>query len=362
PMTMTTIGITPDSSPLYSPFNLTVLLPAVLVLLLIPSDLRGLARLGGKALLMMAFATTGIVVGAILSFALFNTMFGDSLPEDTWKGVTSLSGSWIGGSANMMAVVGSIQTPPSILGPMIVVDTALAYSWLGILIALSVYQKRVDAYHKADSSAIEEMAAKLTREKEQKAQAPSVADIAIMIALAFVVSQLCLFLAQPLYHFLHEVLQLTAITSVVNAYGWGILLLTVVGLLLSLTPARQLEFRGASSIGYVGLYLLLTGFGAQANFRAILEVPLYFGIGAVMIGTHICFLYIGLRLLRAPMVLAAASSMANIGGTASAPVVAASFNQSLAPLGLVMAILGSTLGTPLALLVVATTTRALSGG
>lgn len=362
PMTFTTIGIIPDASPLYSPFMTRIILPAVLVLLLIPSDLRGLSRLGLKAFLMMLFATSGIVVGAIVSFGIFNAFFGDSFPEGTWKGIAALSGSWIGGSANMFAVLESIQTPPSIIGPMVIVDTVLAYSWLGLLIALSAYQDRVDAHHRADRKAIEEMAAKLSSEKEEKAKAPAVADIAMMIGLAFVVSQLCLYLAQPIFYFMDEVLELKAITSVVNAYGWGILLLTLVGLLLSLTPARQLEFRGASSIGYVGLYLLLTGYGAQANFRAILEVPLFFGIGALWMAIHITFLYVGLRVLRAPMVLAATSSMANIGGTASAPVVAASYNQSLAPLGLIMAILGSTLGTPLALFVVATTTRALSGG
>lgn len=362
PMFLTTLGIIPDTSPLYSPFMSRTILPAVLVLLLISSDLRGLSRLGLPALVMMAFATGGIIIGSIGAFALFNALMPDSLPPETWKFMASLSASWIGGSPNMFAVIESVETPASLIGPMVIVDTVVAYSWLGLLIAGSSVQDRIDARHGANRTVIDSIAAKLQTEQAAKSQCPRVADIAFMLALAFVVSQLCIWAGGPIHTFLSKTLGLSTIGQVINAFGWAILLLTAVGLALSFTPVRQLEFRGASSIGYVGLYLLLTCYGAQANLTAVLEVPVFFAIAVALLLIHIGMLYIGLRLTRSPLVLAAASSMANIGGTASAPVVAASYNASLAPVGLLLAILGGVLGTPVALFVIGTACRAIAGG
>lgn len=362
PMVTTTLGITPDSSTLYSPFMSQVLLPAVLVLLLIPSDVRSIAKLGPKAVIVMLIATAGIAVGAITSFWFFHTFFPGSLPPDTWKGVAALSGSWIGGSPNMFAVLESVGTPANIIGPLVVVDTVLAYSWLGILIALSAYQHRIDKFHRADSRVIDEISMKLEAEQTANARAPKTADMAYMIGIAFVVSQVCLAFGGPIYNFVTEDLGFKALGEVINAYGWAILLITAAGLLLSTTRVRHLDYCGASSLGYVGLYLLLTTYGARANLQAVLEVPMFFALGGLWLLIHIAFLYVGMRLTRAPLFLAATSSMANIGGTASAPVVAASYNPSMAPVGLLMAILGSVLGTPVALFIIATTCRAIAGG
>lgn len=362
PMICTTLGFTPDSSVFYSPFMSRIMLPAILVLLLIPSDVRAIAQLGIKAVIVMLIATLGIVVGALGSLALCTWIAPDAFPDDAWKGVAALSGSWIGGSPNMTAVIESIETPPSMIGPLIVVDTVLAYSWLGLLIALSGYQHRIDRFHKADSSVIDKISKRLEAEQKAHSRAPSVVDIALMLGIAFVVSQLCLFLGGPIYNFVDETLKLKVISEVVNSYGWAILLITAAGLGLSMTKVRHLDFCGASSIGYVGLYLLLTTYGARANLRAVLEVPQFFALGSVWLLIHIAFLYAGIRLTKAPLFLGATSSMANIGGTASAPVVAAAYNQSMAPVGLLMAILGSTLGTPLSLFVIATVGRAIQGG
>lgn len=361
PMICTTIGITPDASSLYSPFMARIILPAVLVLLLFPSDIRGLSRLGWKALAVMLTATTGIVLGAVGSFTLFATLFPSSIPPEAWKGIAALSGSWIGGSANMMAVLEATSAPPSIVGPLVVVDTVLAYSWMGLLIAMSAYQRQVDAFHKADSRVIDEISAHLEAEHGAHARDPKVFDVALMIGSAFVVSQLCLWIAGPLDGFVTKTLKWTLVSEVINAFGWGILLITAAGLLLSMTPLRRLDYCGASSLGYVGLYLLLTTYGARANLQAVLEVPVFFGIGFVWIVIHVVVLYAGLRLFKAPLFLGATASMANIGGPASAPVVAAAYNPSMAPVGLLMAILGGVLGTPIALFIVGTICKAVSG-
>lgn len=357
PMFYTTFGITPDGSPLYSPFMSRIVLPAILVLLLIGSDVRALAQLGFKALAIMLIGTTGIVLGAIASFAIFH----GALPEESWKGIAALSGSWIGGSPNMTAVIESLKTPPSLIGPLVIVDTVCAYSWLGFLIAGSQFQKRIDAFNRADSRVIDEIAARLSAEEAANSRMPRTADMAMMIAVAFVVSQLCLWLGKPVFDFFDVTLGMKKMGEVLSSFGWGILLITAAGLLLSTTKVRNLEFCGASALGNVGLFILLTTYGAQANLRAIMEVPVFFGVGVVWILVHVAVLLTGVRLMRVPVFLGATASMANIGGTASAPVVAAAYNPAMAPVGLLMAILGGVLGTPVALLVVATACRAISG-
>lgn len=358
PMIATTMGITPDDSPLYSPVMSRILLPAVLVLLLIPSDIRGIAKLGPKAVLMMVAGTFGIVLGATVSFWIFK----DKLPEESWKAVAALSGSWIGGSPNMTAVIESLDMPKTLVAPIVIVDTVLAYSWLGLLIALSAYQRQIDKHHKADARVIDELAAHLEAEQATQSRAPRTGDIAMMVGLALVVSQICIWLGGPINLFFTKVLGFKQFGEVINAFGWGILLITAVGLALSTTPVRRLDFCGASAVGNVGLYLLLTSYGARANLNAILEAPMFVAMGAVWIAIHVAVLYAATRLLKAPIFLAATASMANIGGTASAPVVAAAYHPSMAPVGLLMAILGGVLGTPLALFVVAATCKAISQG
>src|SRR5690606_35451510 len=213
--------------------------------------------------------------------------FPNSLPEGTWKGIAALSGSWIGGSPNMFAVIETLSTPASIIGPMVIVDTVCAYTWLGLLITLVPYQEKVDKRHSADTRAIEEKSARLRMEQQSNARAPRTADIAFMIGGAFVVSQACLWIGSEfVFPLFNDVLEWHWLTDFMNAFGWGILVITAAGLLLSMTRMRTLDYCGASSLGNVGLYLMLTGYGAQANLRAIMEVPVFFGIGVMWILIH----------------------------------------------------------------------------
>jgi uncharacterized membrane protein len=365
PMICSSLGIIPNGSPAYK-FMLYTILPIVLVLLLVPADTRSIARLGPKALGMMLFATAGIVAGATLGF----TLFSHQLPEEAWRGITTLSGSWIGGSTNMAAVGASIGVfeESALYGKMLAVDTLLAYSWLGILIALVTWETRIDRFLRADNRIIQQLATQLGEVKAARSRPVTLLDFAIMIALGLVVSQICLSLGDQLEAWVAAQEEQTrffraiSLSQVLSGFGWGILLITAAGVLLSLTPVRRIDDAGATPIGYFGLYFLLTTFGAQADLRNITPDDVwYFAVGIVWILTHITFIFIGLRLLRAPLFLGATASMANIGGTASAPVVAAAFNPSLAPVGLVMAILGGIIGTPVALLIIAKILAAIAG-
>jgi len=365
PMICSSLGIIPSSSDLYGPFMGRIVLPMILVLLLVPCDTRSILRLGPKAVGMMLIGTLGIVAGAGLSFALLH----DKLPADAWKGVAAMAGSWIGGSPNMTAVAESVGTDPTLLGKLIIVDTVCAYTWLGVLVALTGFEDRINRITRADNTVIQELGAKLSKRHAERSRPIKLFDFALMIGLGLAVSQLCLWAGGHVGDWVVRrelaggVWATIELSQVLSGFGWGILIITAVSVILSLTRMRNIDDAGATPIGYVGLYLLLTTFGARADLRNVnAEDAWLFALGVIWIVTHVVILLAGLRLLRAPLFLGATASMANIGGTASAPVVAAAFHPSLAPVGLVMAILGSVIGTPVALLVIGKMCAAIAGG
>jgi len=364
PMFCSSLGIIPSSSPVFD-FMSRIVLPMVLVLLLVPTDTRAILRLGPKAVGMMLIGTLGIVAGAGLSFGLLHSKF----DPETWKGVAALAGSWIGGSPNMTAVAESVGTDPTLLGKLIVVDTVCAYTWLGILVALTSWQPLVNRWLRADNRIVESLATRLAERHAERARPITLLDVAGMFALALATSQLCLWIGGHLDLAVQRgeaaggIWAAMGLSQVLSGFGWGVLLITGVSVILSLTPLRNIEDAGATPIGYFGLYLLLTTFGARADLRTIRPDDAWlFVLGIIWIVTHVTVLLVGLRLLRAPLFLGATASMANIGGTASAPVVAAAFHPSLAPVGLVMAILGSLIGTPVALLIIGKMCAAIAGG
>jgi len=346
-------------------------LPAVIVLLLIPSDTASIARAGPKAIAMMLVGTTGIVAGAAASFGLFlGILPAGTLPPDAWRGVASLSGSWIGGSPNMAAIAASLGINGSILfGKMVVVDTLCAYTWLGVLIALVAWQNRIDRFNRADSALVGELATRLSQQQAERERPLTMADFVAILAVGFLVSQACLIVGGWMSGIVKNaeaaggLMTRINLSQVLSAFGWGILFTTFVSVALSFTRLRNVGDAGAFSIGNTGLYLLLTTFGAQADLRLIEPGDLWLiAIGAVWLLVHIAVLFIGARLLRAPLFLTAIASMANVGGTASAPVVAAAFHPSLAPVGLLLAILGGIIGTPIGLLIVGKICAAIAGG
>lgn len=331
PTLSTTFGVIPAASPTYE-WMTRFLLPVALLLLMISVDIPGIARLGKIALVMILAGTLGIVVGGPIVYLLFGGM----LPEDAWMGLAALSGSWIGGTANMVAIAESVGTPDAILGPIIVVDTVVGYGWMGILLFFSGWQHRFDARIEADTSAIEETNQRLEALDSHR-EPIDLRNAVMILGLGFAGAVVGIELG--------EVLPVIGDPAVIiSATTWTVLIVVTVGLLLSLTPVRRLEYAGASKIGYAALYLLLTAIGAQANLAAVLAAPWYFAAGAVWIMIHVLILLVAARLVRAPLFFLATGSMANVGGAASAPVVAGVYHPAMAPVGLLMAVAGYALG------------------
>ena len=323
-------GIIPLASPVYAWMTRYLLLVALL-LLMISVDLKSIARLGKMATFMMLAGTVGVIAGAGVSYLIFRNL----LPPDAWKGFAALSGSWIGGTANMVAIAQSVGTPQDVLGPLIVVDTVVGYGWMGVLLFLSGWQRRYDARTGARTEVIDETNARLAS-MDQKRRPTDLRDMVMIVGLgfggaiaAFALSQALPALGDP---------------TIISRTTWAVLIVVTGGLLISFTPVRRLEEVGASRVGYAALYLLLGAIGAQADLRAIVQTPLYMAAGVVWILVHIAVMFAAARVIRAPLFFIATGSMANIGGAASAPVVAGVYHPAMAPVGLLMAVAGYILG------------------
>ncbi len=331
PMILTTFGITPASSDVYSWMS-RYLLPFSLFLLMITVDLPSILKLGRKAIIMMVVGTVGIVVGGPVAYLIFGGM----LPADAWQGFATLSGSWIGGTANMLAIKESVGAPDAVLGPIIVVDTVVGYGWMGILIFLSAFQKKFDAWVDADNSAIEQANARL-QEIDQKRRAVQINDLVYILGLTLVATVVAIAIGDRL--------PAVGAPTIVSPATWAILIVVTAGLALSFSPIRvNLESAGASRVGFLALYLLLTSIGARADLHAVLEAPLYLAAGLVWIAVHVALLMIAAKAIKAPLFFVATGSMANIGGAASAPVVASVYHPAMAPVGLLMGVSGYILG------------------
>jgi uncharacterized membrane protein len=330
PTLSTTFGITPAASPVYD-WMTRYLLPIALLLLMITIDLRSILRLGPMALAMMLAGTVGIIIGGPLAFMLFGGM----LPADAWKGFAALSGSWIGGTANLVAIKESVGAPDAIMGPIIVVDTVVGYGWMAVLLMLSGQQARFDRWNRADLASLESANQRIQALSVRR-RPLSVRGSTIMLGIAFAGAVLALQAGAAL--------PALGDPTIISSTTWAVLIVVTGGLLLSFTPVSRIEEQGASFLGYVALYLLLTAIGAQANLRAVLSAPVYLLAGAVWIAVHATLLLLTARLLRAPLFFFATASMANVGGAASAPVVAGVYHPAMAPVGLLMAVLGYILG------------------
>ncbi|EED38663.1 inner membrane protein [Stenotrophomonas sp. SKA14] len=333
---------------LYNPVARDVLLPAALVLLTLSIDLKGVIKLGPKLLLVFCAGTAGIMLGAIVSFQLMKLIHPETVAGDTWAGMAALAGSWIGGGANMVAMREVFGTDATTFGQFAVVDVACASLWMAILLFLANRAQQIDTRNGADTRAIDEMKARISAYEAQNARIPSMTDLMVIVGVALGGVGLAHAIAAPLSGWFKANVSWASQFSLDSQFVWVILLSTAMGLGLSFTRARRLEAAGASRLGTVFLYFLIACIGMQMNLLSLLDRPWLFLLGAIWMATHVLVLWIVAKLLRAPLFFFAIGSQGNIGAAASAPVVAAAFHPTLAPVGVLLGTVGYATGTGLA--------------
>lgn len=355
------IGLIDGSdSALYNPIASRVLLPAALVLLTLTIDLKGVLRLGPKLLAMYLGASISIMLGAVVAFALMAVIHPPSVAGDTWGGMAALAGSWIGGGANMVAMKEVFDVGETTFGQFVVIDVGVAYVWMAVLIFFAGRAGRIDARNGVDTRAIEDLKQRLDGYQAQHARVASLGDLMMIVGVAFGAVGLAHALAGPASAWFGAHVSWAAQVSLHQPFVWVIVLSTFIGLGLSFTRVRTLEGAGASKVGTLLLYILIASIGMQMDIMALGDKPWLFLLGVIWLGVHIVLLWLLAKALRAPLFYFTIGSMSNIGGPASAPVVASAFHPSLAPVGALLGALGYATGTVLAY-IVGVTLRNMAG-
>lgn len=326
------------------------LLPASLVLLTISIDFKKIIALGPKALILFLTGTVGIVIGGPIALLIMSVINPDVVAGDIWRGMTTVAGSWIGGGANQAAMKEVYEVSGELFSSMIAVDVIIANIWMAVLLFMASKSKEIDAKTGADTSAIEDLKATVEKFNRENARIPDLTDLMLIIAVAFGVTAFGHIVADSLAPFIQETWPETKNTPLVSKFFWLVVTATTVALFLSKTKVRELESVGASKVGSVFIYLLVAAIGLHMDISAITERPWLFAVGGIWMTIHALLILGVAKLIKAPVFYMAVGSQANVGGAASAPVVAAAFHPSLAPVGVLLAVLGYALGTYAALI------------
>ncbi|MFN3932181.1 MAG: DUF819 domain-containing protein [Brevundimonas sp.] len=348
PSLLTTFGVVdPEESQLYFIAS-RFLLPAALVLLTVSADLPAVFGLGPKALIMFVTGTVGVMIGGPVALLLTSWIAPDLMgagPEAIWRGMSTVAGSWIGGSANQAALYEIFEAGPDTFSIWIAVDVVVANIWMAVVLWIAANQTKMDRLFRADTTAVDRVRDKAEAYELENARIPSLKDLIFIVAVAFGAVGLAHAIADPLAVWFGASFDWAQRLSFDSSFFWLVLLATVIGVLLSFTGARKLQGPGAAKVGSVFVYVLVATVGLNMNIGAILDSPVYFLIGGVWMLVHVALMFGMAFLIRSPSFFLGVGSMANIGGAASAPVAAAAFHPSLAPVGVLLAVVGYIIGT-----------------
>ena len=363
PAMLNSLGIIDGSASKLYPVARDYLLPTSLVLLCLAIDLGAILRLGPKAIIMFLTGTAGVMLGAIVAFEAMGVIHPETVAGDTWRGMTTVAGSWIGGGANQAAMKEVFDVPDNLFGQFVAVDVLVANVWMAILLFMAGRAQAFDRWTRADTSAIDDLQRRIEAYQAEHSRIPTLTDLMVILGVGLGATGLAHFLTDPLVAWIKSLPPEWKLAdySLTSGFFWVVVFATTIGLVLSFTRARTLEGAGASRIGSAMLYVLVATIGMQMDLGALLERPWLFVLGLIWISFHGVLLLVVAKLIRAPLFFMAVGSQANIGGAASAPVVASAFHPSLAPVGVLLAVLGYALGTYCAY-ITGLILRAMAGG
>ena len=332
------------------------LLPAALVLMTLSIDLKAVFNLGWKALVMFFTGTLGIVIGGPIAILLISTVSPETVggigPDAVWRGLSTLAGSWIGGGANQTAMLEIYGYNPKLYGGMVFVDIVVANIWMALLLIGIGKRKRINQWLKADTTAIEDLKQKVSAFTESVKKNPSLTDLMIMLGIAFGAVGFAHFSAGYLAPYFNSFVETFSSETLKNiftflgsSFFWMISIATLIAIGLSFTKAKNYEGAGASKFGSVFIYILVATIGMKMDLKLIFDNTGLIAIGVVWMGIHALLLIVVAKLIKAPYFFLAVGSQANVGGAASAPIVAAAFHPSLATVGVLLAVFGYAIGT-----------------
>ena len=325
------------------------LLPASLALLTISIDLPEIRKLGSKALIMFFTGTIGIIIGGPLSIIIFSSMAPEILNnegyETVWRGLSTVAGSWIGGGANQAAMKEVFNVGDKMFSAMVAVDVITAQIWMGILLYGVGSNAKINKWFAADSTSIDELKNKIEHYRAQIIKVPDTNDTMKVLAVGFGITAVSHAGSDLITPYMENNFPWLSKFSLTSSFFWLIVLSTAIAVILSFTKLREIEGIGASRLGSVFIYILVATIGMKMDILAIFQNPTFFIIGLIWMLFHALLLITVAKIIKAPFFFLAVGSQANVGGAASAPIVASAFHPSLAPVGVLLAVMGYAIGT-----------------
>ena len=301
------------------------LLPAMIFLMLLQTDIRNILKLGKKILLTFFLASLSISLGFIMMFALLHNFF----EEGAWRAFGALSGSWMGGTGNMVAIQSALELPDGKMGYVLLIDSIDYAIWVMILLALVPFASRFNQWTGADGSVLETLTEKLNSEEKEPINFPA---LFMLLGLALMVSVLA-----------QEIATSLPTTSFLTQTTWVVLFATITGIGFGMTPLSR--HSSASALANIMLYLIVALIASRANFSELTQAPLYIMAGFIIILIHGLIMVIFAKLFKLDLFSLGVASLANIGGVASAPILAGAYHKALIPIGVLMAMMGYIIGT-----------------
>lgn len=349
PGLLNTLGvINGETSRLY-PMARDYLLPLALVLLCLACDLGAIIRLGPKAIILFFTGTVGVILGAPLALwimGFYDPSLLDPNGENAiWRGMSTTAGSWIGGGANQAAMKEVYSVGADVFGKFVAVDVIVANIWMAFLLFMAARANRIDAWRGSDTSALIELRKRVEQVQLENVRVTKTNDLIYILAIGLASTGLAHWMTSYIVPFIKTNAPQLERYSMTANFFWVTILATTFGLLLSFTKAKKLEGAGASKVGSAAIYILVATIGMQMNLKAIFSDPELFLLGLIWISFHGALMLGMAWLIKAPLFYMAVGSQANIGGAASAPVVASAFHSALAPVGVLLAVLGYAVGT-----------------
>ncbi|MBP6446003.1 MAG: DUF819 family protein [Saprospiraceae bacterium] len=331
-----------------------LLLPAALILMTLSIDMKALFGLGNKALIMFLTGTVGVILGgpiAVLVVSVFSPeTVGGAGFDAVWRGLSTLAGSWIGGGANQTAMLEIYQYNQEKYGAMVLVDIVVANIWMAILLYGIGKKEAIDRFFNADNTAIEKLKVKVSSFSASISRMPTLKDYMIILGVVFgavgVSHWASVVIPEALVAVFPSVGNKSSMLSTFSdGFFWMITVATAIGIVFSYTPIKNYEGMGASKLGSVLIYILVASIGMRMDLSSVLSNPGLIVVGLIWMSIHAILLIVVGKIIKAPFFFFAVGSQANIGGAASAPIVANEFHPSLASVGVLLAIFGYIIGT-----------------
>ena len=323
-----------DDVNLYYHLTKRNLLPLMIFLMLLRCDVRKIITLGPRMLLGFFTASLSIMLGFIIVYASLKGLY----EPDTWKSFAALSGSWMGGTGNMVAIQEALHVPGGKMGYALLMDSIDYAIWVMALLALIPFAPLFNKWTKSDTRVLDQIGRYLNEAKEKVRHHSEFPDLMVLIGTGLLISALSMYLAGKL-----------PTTVFITPTAWTVIMVTIAGIVGAMTPLARVP--GSSQLSNASLYVLVGLIGSRANFAELTQAPLYIISGFLIITIHAVILALAAKVFKLDLFTCAVASLANIGGVASAPILAAAYSKALIPVGVLMAMLGYIVGTGGGLLV-----------